>query len=181
MTNLTGTDGGSMLEQIQSGQLSVTDMAAEQLTQALDALPMVKALIDSVESEATRRSTEAPGSVPGYEMGAGRKVRVWAQDAETTEKMLKGMRLKKDQIHPAKLATPAQIEKLEQLTERQKKKLKEEMITEMDGKPKLVKCKASPAGTKSIFDNPDFNPAAAIAPQETTTEAAAPAAVPSFL
>lgn len=180
MTTAIGTSGeGSLIEIMQAGQVSPETMSNEQIASILDALPLVKALTDQVEAEATKRAEAIPGSVPGYMMGTGRGSRVWAHDAETTEKMLKGMRLKKDQIHPSKLASPAQIEKLEQLTERQKKKLETEMITTMEGKAKLVKAKGIQTTVTDSMFAAVANP---IAPATEPQPAVAPAAaVPSFL
>ena len=187
MTNAIGTTGeGSLIEIMQAGQVSPETMSNEQIASILDALPMVKALTDQVEAEATKRAEATPGSVPGYMMGTGRGSRVWTHDAETTEKMLKGMRLTKPEIFPAKLASPAQIEKIEKLTARQKAKLQDEMITTMEGKAKLVKAKGQVATSGSIFETTtDFNPnvaatapAAAIEPQPAAAPAAA---IPSFL
>ena len=174
MSNVS-TTGGSLLESLQAGQIDVTTMPADKLAEALDATASIRSLIDSIETEAQRRVTEDPDALPGYGMGAGRGSRVWADDPETVEKKLKGMRLKKDQIYPAKLASPAQIEKIDSLTDRQKKKLQEEMITVMAGKPKLVKVSTTNKVTASLFADVDAAEEPAPATEPTAVQ------IPSFL
>lgn len=69
----------------------------------------------------------------------GRKTQVWNTDAESVEKALKNRRLKKDQIFPPKLISPAQMQKLEDLSDRQKQQLTEELVAEKYGEKKLKK------------------------------------------
>jgi hypothetical protein len=137
--------GGNVdiFDKLQQGGATVADLTADELADALDAIPAIKALCDSIEAEGTRREEATPGSVPTYGMGEGRKSRVWKHDEEETAKKLKNMRLKKEQIYLTKLASPAQIEKIDSLSEKQLARLHDELIEEKPGKPKLVKIKGA--------------------------------------
>ncbi len=150
MTNMTG--GSSLLESIQAGQLNPAEMSGAELSQALDALAAIAALAKSIQEEAQSRAETTPGSVPGYGMVHGNNSYTWKDEPEIVEKMLKGMRLKKDQIYPAKLASTAQIKGLSCLTDRQRKKLEDEMIKTVPGKLKLGKVKAQQS--QPVFDKP---------------------------
>jgi hypothetical protein len=58
------------------------------------------------------RSSCSPAAVAGYKLVAGKKgARAWADEAEA-EKLLKAMRLKKEQMYDLKLISPTSAEKL---------------------------------------------------------------------
>ena len=152
---MTGTGQNTMIEGIKSGQLSVENMPGEQLAAVLDAAKPIKKMIEQVEAEAMKRLQDSPGSVPGFEIGSGRKKRVWAEDPEIVEKKLKGMRFKKADIYPASLVSPAAALKNPDLTERQKAKV-EEMIEEQPGSPKVVKSAAETTPEEMFKSIPNF-------------------------
>jgi len=136
---------------------------AETLSQFLDAWKALSDLHEMVEKEARRR-IEAGGSVPGYIVAPGRVTRKWVANEEEMWKKLRNMGLKKSDAFDIKLKSPAKIEALPQLTERQKKRLAE-FIAVIDGKPKLKK--GTPKTEKDVSamfrDIPTLEPAAEVA------------------
>ena len=79
----------------------------------------------------------AGGDLPGFKVVAGKKgARAWADEAEA-EKLLKGMRLKQDEMYQFKLISPTTAEKLLKESPRRWSKV-EELITQGEGKPVLV-------------------------------------------
>ena len=85
-------------------------------------------------------------------MRPGRSSRVWNDDEEVIVKALKGRRLKKDDIYPTKLISPAQLEKLDSLTADQKDKLLKKYVTEKAGKLKLTKVAHNESSQEVIKD-----------------------------
>lgn len=95
-------------------------------------------LFNRVDQEIERR-LDAGISVPGYAMKPGRASRVWAYDEAEIEKALKARRLKKEDIYPPKLASPAQIMKHPKLTDQQKARIEKDLIVEKAGALKLTR------------------------------------------
>lgn len=89
---------------------------------------------DEIESRLKRGAT-----IPGYEMVPGNGRYIWNADEEVIVKALRGRRLTGEQIRPSKLISPAQVEKLDCLTDTQKKKIRAEFVTYVEGKPALKK------------------------------------------
>lgn len=81
---------------------------------------------------------EAGHVINGFHLGTGRVSFKWNEDADTVEKKLKGMKVKKDGIFPSQLITPAQARKLENLTDAQRSRL-EGLIAEVVGKNTIKK------------------------------------------
>ncbi len=140
------------------GKVSLEDIKSEQLSDILDSLPAIEDITKKIKAEAFKRALADPNALNGWTTGPGNNKNVWADDPETVEKKLKGMRVKKDLIYPSKLISPAQAQKLPGLTERQKTKLTEEMITTIAGDIKLVKVnkKAKPSA-ETMFIDPAVN------------------------
>lgn len=133
---MTSADGNSsMVEAIQSGQITPAGMPGEQIAAIMDASKAIKKMIEQVEEEAMKR-LEAGEDVPGYAIGTGNGKRVWNNEEEVVEKKLKGFRLKKGDIYPAKMISPAAAEKL--LNPKQVVKM-QDMVTTVAGKKKVVK------------------------------------------
>jgi len=131
-----GNDG--LLEFINRAVSDVRTMTPEQLAKVADAEDGFKAAFDKVREEIQHR-IESGDSVPGYAMIPGKASRVWAESEEVIVKKLKAKRLKKDQIFPAKLITPAAALKLSDLSDAQKKKIENDLISTVAGKMKLSK------------------------------------------
>lgn len=147
-------EGGSLFEQM--GQL-VADpktLTVEQLSQLADAKDAMVTAFEKIEAEIEQR-IEAGESVPGYAMRPGRASRVWNADEETIVKALKGRRLKQADIYPPKLISPAQLEKLDSLNDKQKQKLLEEYVTTTTGKLKLTRVRGQQKVEKDVAQNTD--------------------------
>ena len=165
----SNTEGGDLLTSLQSGQISPVDMTDEQISAILDAAALITKMIENVKVEAQTR-LEAGNHIPGYKMGSGPGKSTWRDDEEVVAAKLKGMRVKKGDIYPAKLISPAAAKKLK-LSEKQLKKL-EEMIGYSTGKPTVVKSVTEVQDATSMF----------MGVTETTEQVEqAPAATMSFL
>jgi hypothetical protein len=144
---IPGSDG--LLEVIQKAVADVKSLTAEQLATIADAKPGFIAAFDKVYEEIENK-IEAGEKVPGYAMLPGRASKVWAESEDVIVKKLKAKRFKKEQIYPAKLVTPAAALKNPDLTDTQKKKIMEELITEVAGKKTLKKVEYEPAREKDV-------------------------------
>lgn len=135
---IPAAEGGSLFEQM--GQLTADPktLTVEQLSQLASAKDALVAAFEKIEAEITCR-IETGEQVPGFAMMPGRSTRVWNEDEETIVKMLKGRRLKQADIYPPKLISPAQVEKLESLNDKQKSKIMDEFVSVKAGKMTLKK------------------------------------------
>ncbi|KVK98633.1 DUF2800 domain-containing protein [Burkholderia ubonensis] len=96
--------------------------------------------------------------VPGVKLVQGRRgARQWS-DAEAAEKLLKGMRLKHEQMYNSKLISPTQADKLLAKDSPRRWKKVEQLITQRDGAP-------------SVAPESDKRPALVIAPPEDEFQA----------
>lgn len=140
MFDVTPTDTGStgVLDQLQDLATDLTTLPADKLSQLLDARAVLEAAFDRLEAEAERR-IETGVNVPGYALKPGRTSRVWNTGEDELVKALKGRRLKKDDMYPPKLLSPAQFENLDCLTDDQKQKFLDKYCTSKAGKLKLSK------------------------------------------
>lgn len=136
MTTLTTTGDQNMFEVIQQAVSDVKSLTVEQLRELADAKPALIAAFDKVETEIEER-IEQGVEVPGYAMVPGKASKKWAKPEEDVAKMLKGKRLKKADIYPEKLISPAQVLKLEQLDAKQKQKIEDDFISVVAGKMTL--------------------------------------------
>ena len=122
-------------------QKSVADpkaIGSDKLAELLSAREPLLAAFDQIEAEIAER-LETGQDVPGYALRPGRGTRVWNDTEEEIVKKLKGRRLKQDDYYPKKLASPAQILKSSSLTDVQKRKLEDELVTFKAGKLKVTK------------------------------------------
>jgi hypothetical protein len=162
MVNQNGK--ATLLEMIQTGQVTTATMTDKVLADVMDAAPAIIALIKQVDKEVFDRLEKETFTDGRYALGTGNKSKAWAvlhdakangQTAEEAEesltKLLKGMRFKKDEIRPPALVSPAQALKKADLTERQKKKLMETMIIELPGKAKVVRSNNVQVGAEEMF------------------------------
>lgn len=104
----------------------------KELARLLDARGGFDAAFDRVLEEAKRRHS-AGVPIPGYGDVSGYKTAKWNVGEEEVAKFLKGRKVRKDDIYPAKLLSPAQARKLS-LSDKQKEAM-EELISEVEGKP----------------------------------------------
>jgi hypothetical protein len=129
---------GSLFESITSTFGDVTLLDDKKLTELADARAGLESVFDKVEAEIQRR-IEAGQHVSGYAMRPGRSSNAWNVPEEEVVKMLKGRKLKLDDIYPSKLISPAQVLKLGALTNEQKDKISKQYISNVAGALKLTK------------------------------------------
>jgi hypothetical protein len=118
---------------------NIEGIPAADLAKLCDAKPVIDALFKKALDEIERRVVADPLSVPGYAMVAGNDSYVWAQNEDETVKALRGRRLKMAEIKPPKLISPAQVAKLSNLTADQKKKIANDLVTNIASKTKSLK------------------------------------------
>lgn len=122
---------------------SLTD---EQVREIVEAAPLLRQLLESVEAEALRRF-ESGHEVPGLKLVKGRGSYSWVMsDDEIAERLVK-MGVPKATVYETKVVSPAKAKKLtwtkkdgsvKQLSERQVKTLESEYIKRSDGKLTVV-------------------------------------------
>jgi len=138
MSNQVTTVGDqSLFETIQASMGNLTSLESNKLSELADAKDGMMAIFKQVEDEIERR-IELGETISGYGMVPGNSSKKWFGTPEEVEKFLKGRKVKKDQIYPAKLLSPAQALKLD-LTDRQKKDLESKLISVVAGKLTLKK------------------------------------------
>jgi hypothetical protein len=130
----------------QSANKDPSTMDADQLRQIMEAAPLLRQLLESVEKEALDRM-KAGQTIPGLKLVNGRGSRTWAfSEDEMAEKLIK-MGIPKTAIYETKLVSPAKAEKLRwekrdgtkvSLSPRQLKRLDEEYISKLAGKLTVV-------------------------------------------
>ena len=128
----------SLFEVVQATFGNIEEMDSAKLAELADAEAGIQAIFERAKGEIQRR-IEAGQTVSGWTMAPGRASRVWNVDEEEVAKILKGRKLKKDQIYPAKLISPAQVMKHPDLSDAQKKAIEEKYISTMEGKLSLQK------------------------------------------
>jgi hypothetical protein len=128
---LSGREG--WFEYIKQVLADPKSLTPDQLSQLADAEPGMQSIFDKVREEIQCR-IEQGLAVPGYAMVPGRASRVWSEPEDVIAKKLKSRRLSKDDIYPAKLASPAQIMKSDKLNDEQKKRIEKDLITDKAGK-----------------------------------------------
>ena len=137
------------------------EMSDEELARIIEAIPLIKQLIDGAEKEAMRRF-ETGHRVPGLKVIRNPGRRKWALPEEEMAEKLKRMRMPKDVIYKTTLISPKQAkearwemtvkgEKVEScLSERQIARLDKEYIAMTQGSLKVVP--ASTSGAEVIMD-----------------------------
>lgn len=136
---IIATDTGDISELAAQLAGDVTTMDNDQLAKMSELEEGFNAAFDRIRNEIQRRIEQEDQVVPGWGMRPGNSTKVFAADEDTVVKKLKSRRVKKDDIYPAKLISPAQMLKLDCLTDKQKDDLKEELITVKAGKMKLTR------------------------------------------
>lgn len=135
--------GGSMLEQVKLLVGDPTSMSSDQLSEIMSAKDAMMVAFDTCEKEIQAR-IERGEDVAGYAMLPRNARRTWNTTEEVVVKKLKARRLKLKDIYPQKLISPAQMEKLTDITDDQKKKLTDELVSTVAGKLTLRKVAHKP-------------------------------------
>jgi len=123
--------------------------SAELLAGILDRAPFARAFLDDMAQLASARISQGV-AVPGYKLIKGVGRRKWGLEDEELMKKFKSMKLTLDECAPRKLGSPAQIEKIEKLTIKQRANLTK-LWCSTTGKDKLVVETA--AGEALVFDS----------------------------
>lgn len=156
--------GGSLFEIIEQTFGDITAMDSGKLEELADAKPGLMEVFERVNIELQRRVDDPDdNTVTGYAMLPGRSSNNWVKDPDKTDeeneeiifKILKGCRLKKGDIYPAKLITPAAALKLDILTKDQKQRITKKCIVNTAGKKTLQKVRqsAEPVDAAAMFSD----------------------------
>lgn len=137
-TDATPASGGDIFASITTFLTNVEVLESDQLSKLIEIYPGIQAGFARVSEEIEKR-VKAGQVVPGWAMKPCKGSNIYAFSDEEIAKKLKAKRLKKDEIYPAKLISPAQLLKLSNLTDIQKKKIQEELIVHKAGSDKLTK------------------------------------------
>jgi len=145
-------NNGTLLFDSTSGAFGdVSELSGDKLVEIADSRESIMKVFEKVDTEIQRRIELAPGSVKGYAMKPGKSSRGWIGDEESIVKVLKARRLKLKDIYKSKLITPAQVMKLDSLTDEQKKKLESSYIVRTVGAVKLTKVKVVTEEPSELF------------------------------
>lgn len=126
----------------QAANKNPTEMPDEQLRQILDAAPLMRQLLESVEEEALSR-LKSGKTIPGLKLVNGRGSRNWAESEEAMLPKLTRMGIPKASCYVTKFISPAQAEKITwtkrdgtavQLSPRQLERMEKEFVVKMAGK-----------------------------------------------
>ena len=130
----------------QSADKDPATMDDDQLRQIMEAAPLMRQLLEGVEKEALRR-LQAGKAIAGLKLVSGRGSRAWnLPEDQIAEKLVK-MGIPKGAIYETKLVSPAKAEKLTwekrdgskvTLSELQLKRLEQEYVSKLAGKPTVV-------------------------------------------
>lgn len=126
----------------QTAKKDPAEMSDQQIREVMEAAPLLRQMLESVEAEAERR-LKSGHSVPGLKLVNGKGSRKWNLDDEVIAEKLRKMGVPKDTVYKTTVVSPAQVEKLTwekrdgtkvQLTERQLKTIGREYVAHMGGK-----------------------------------------------
>lgn len=159
----------------QAANKNPAEMPDEQIKSILDAAPLMRQLLESVEEEALRR-LKSGKTIAGLKLVNGRGSRVWsiADEEEMASKLIK-MGIPKGSVYVTKLVSPVQAEKLTwtkrdgtemQLTPRQLERMDKEYVIKM-------------AGKLTVAPESDSRPAVTMDASPLFSAVAAPATLPS--
>jgi hypothetical protein len=133
-TDLTTADEPER-EAIVETSVATADAAGD-LGARMDAVPLVEMWCKAIRGRVEKRLLEGR-PVAGYKLVEGKRGnRQWSDETEA-EKVLKGMRLKKEQMYSFKVITPTAAEKLLKPTPKRWAKA-QALITQSDGKPSVA-------------------------------------------
>lgn len=144
---------GIMFQPIASKPLDIAQQSANkdpstmddaQITQIMEAAPLMRQLLEGVEKEALRR-LKAGQTIAGLKLVNGRGSRTWSLNEEEIASRLIKMGVPKSEVYETKLVSPAKAEKLTwektkagekvkmQLSDRQLKTMNTEYVTKLAG------------------------------------------------
>jgi hypothetical protein len=114
----------------------VASASDENLALCMEAVDLVEGWCKAVRAEVERRLL-AGGTVPGFKLVQGRAgARAWIDEAQA-EALLKGFRLKREEMYDLKLISPTSAEKV--LADSPKRWTKaKELITSSEGRPSVA-------------------------------------------
>ena len=129
----------------QSMSLEINDLPPERIREIVEALPMLRGWLDTVEEAALER-IKSGTPIDGLKVVRGRGMRSWAFPEEEIAEKLKKMTVPKGAIWKTSIISPAAAEKLKwqsgekqkQLSPKQLKVLQTEMISKGEGKLTVV-------------------------------------------
>jgi len=142
-------DNDGLLELITNAVSDIKSLSPVQLSKLADSEAGFQAAFDKVKKE-IQGKIESGVPVPGYAMLPGRASKIWSEDEDVVVKKLKAKRFKKDEIFPSKLVTPAAALAKKGLTDVQKKKISDELISEKAGNMTLKKVEYDHSGEKDV-------------------------------
>ncbi len=120
----------------QAGRLKPEVLSPEELAHSYLDLDFIEAWIAAVRAK-TYELLNHGVAIPGLKLVEGRRpAKAWA-DAEESEKAMKAMRLKADEMYSKKLSTPTQVMKVVKDRPKLKDKI-QALITQGEGKPTVA-------------------------------------------
>lgn len=137
------------LNELLNSSKKLSEMDSEDLTKIYEIKSQLEKLLSDVKEELETRIKNG-NHVPGWGMVPGNSKKQWNVSEEELTKFLRNRGLKKDQVYIAKLISPAQALKHEDLTKKQKEKL-EELIEVVPGKSTLGRVKQEEVDTVDLF------------------------------
>lgn len=129
-------------------------LSTEQINRILDKRGFIEQFLDAVQAEAIARYQEGDAALQFKLVSGKRGARKFTDPDQVIHYLSKSLRLPREQYMDMKLRSPTQLDKLLDLSDRQKAKLAE-WTTQSEGSPSLVpltdKRPALPVGTQSDF------------------------------
>lgn len=125
----------------QAAAKNPADMTNDQIREAMEAAPLLRQFLTSVEEEAEKRMLGGQ-RIAGLKLVNGKGSRKWNLDDDQVVEKLKGMGIPKEACYTMKVISPAQAEKVTwtkrdgttmQLSERQIKRMDQEYVSHMTG------------------------------------------------
>lgn len=141
----------SLFEYVNNAISNLKSLSNDQLAELADAGPGILAAFDKVNKEIEER-IETGQCVPGYAMVPGNDKQVYTLPDEDIAKALRGRKMKKDDIYPAKLITPAALMKSDALTNEQKESFSKKYITKIASDKQILKRVTRDASNKNSKD-----------------------------
>lgn len=143
------SDDQSLFERISVMGSNIGSLSNSELSELADVRSSLTAMFDAVDKLITQRIGEGQ-LVPGYEMQPGNSSKAFNISEDELVIKLKAKRMKKGDIYPSKLITPAQLIKCKALTPTQQKDVLK-YIKEVPGKLTLKKVRREQQTVEEMF------------------------------